>query len=274
MTPSRHTPLESSRHLETEVDGEAGLTSRPIFISRPLLQARVRLSAHISGGTMLPGAPAQVVRGAQERGPLESMSPCCAVHSLYDCLLGESRVHVGQGQPLCKWVSSSALSRVSEPRPPKRPPTRRLLLPRTGLAHGAGLDEAHLTYQLLPVRARDSLLRVATVPPSAPTVGPGPPAFLVLASLLPRPRSSPSLLVLAPPSFYGPAPPPPSWSLPLPPSTAAFLPLPPPFLFRVPPSVHGPCLPLPPPFLSRAPSAALAPVRPLPPRTCVRELGT
>ena len=88
---------------------------------------------------MLPGAPAQVVRGAQGRGPLESISPCCAVHSLYDCLLGESKVHVGQGQPLCKWVSSSALSRVSEPRPPKRPPTRRLLLPRTGLAHGAGL---------------------------------------------------------------------------------------------------------------------------------------
>ena len=54
-------------------------------------------------------------------------------------LLGESGVHVGQGQPLCKWVSSSTLSRVSEPRPPKRPPTRRLLLPRTGLAHGAGL---------------------------------------------------------------------------------------------------------------------------------------
>ena len=40
------------------------------------------------------------------------------------------------------------------------------------------------------------LLRVATVPPSAPTVGPGPPSILVLASLLPRVRSSPFLLVL------------------------------------------------------------------------------
>ena len=35
----------------------------------------------------------------------------------------------------CDWVSPSAPC-VSEPGPPKRPPTRRLLLPRTGLAHG------------------------------------------------------------------------------------------------------------------------------------------
>ena len=32
------------------------------FVSRPLLQARVPLSAHISYGTMLPGVPAQVVQ--------------------------------------------------------------------------------------------------------------------------------------------------------------------------------------------------------------------
>ena len=74
--------------------------------------------------------------GALGRGPVEFISPCCAIHSLHDCLLGESGVHVGQCQPLCNWVSPSALSRVSEPGPPKRPPTRRLLLPRTGLAHG------------------------------------------------------------------------------------------------------------------------------------------
>ena len=35
----------------------------------------------------------------------------------------------------CDWVSPSAPC-VPEPGPPKRPPTRRLLLPRTGLAHG------------------------------------------------------------------------------------------------------------------------------------------
>ena len=136
LTPSRHTPLESSRHLAGKSMAKRDLRPARCFISRPLLQARVGLSTHISGGTMLPGAPAQVVRGAQGRGPLESISPCCAIHSFHDCLLGESGDHVGQGQPLCKWVSSSALSRVSEPRPPKRPPTRRLLLPRTGLAHG------------------------------------------------------------------------------------------------------------------------------------------
>ena len=33
-TPPRHTPLESSRHLKTEVDGEAGLTSRPMYAYR------------------------------------------------------------------------------------------------------------------------------------------------------------------------------------------------------------------------------------------------
>ena len=116
---------------DTEVDGEAGLTSRPIFISRPLLQARVGLSTHISGGTMLPGAPAQVVRGAQGRGPLESISPCCALHSFYDCLLGESRVHVGQGQPLCKWVSPSA------PFPSQRWGPRRDCPPRVGPRPGS-----------------------------------------------------------------------------------------------------------------------------------------
>ena len=76
LTPSRHTPLESSRHLTTEVDGEAGLTSRPIFISKPLLQARVVLSAHISDGTMLPGAPAQVVPVPRDAARIESISPC------------------------------------------------------------------------------------------------------------------------------------------------------------------------------------------------------
>ena len=138
----------------------------------PVVHAHI-LRYHVARSSSSGGA------GAQERGPLESISPCCAIQSFHDCLLGESGDHVGQGQPLCKWVSSSALSHVSEPRPPKRPPTRRLLLPRTGLAHGAGLNAAHLTYQLLPVRARDSLLRVAAVPPSAPTVGPGPPHFKI-----------------------------------------------------------------------------------------------
>ena len=143
--------------------------------------------------------------GAQERGPLESISPCCAVHSLYDCLLGESRVHVGQGQPLCKWViSSSALSRVSEPRPPKRPPTRRLLLPRTGLAHGAGLKRGAFDFT--------SYLRFGQ-------------EIRCCESRRSPPRLRRSVLALQPswslpPSFHGPVPPPPSWSSPLPPSTA------------------------------------------------------
>ena len=131
LTPPRHTPLGSSRHLTAEVDGEAGLTSRPIFISRPLLQARVQLTAHISGGTMLPGAPAQVVRGAQGRGPLESISPCYAIQSFHDCLLGESGDHVGQGQPLCKWVSPSA------PFPSQRRGPRRDCPPRVGPRPGS-----------------------------------------------------------------------------------------------------------------------------------------
>ena len=38
----------------------------------------------------------------------EFISPCCAIHSLHDCLLGESGVHVGQCQPFCNWVSPSA----------------------------------------------------------------------------------------------------------------------------------------------------------------------
>ena len=148
LTPSRHTPLESSRHLTAEVDGEAGLTPRPMFYieTTPSGQGRsvhAHLRRyHVARGSSSGGA------GAQGRGPLESISPCYAVQSFHDCLLGESGDHVGQGQPLCKWVSSSALSRVSEPRPPKRPPTRRLLLPRTGLAHGSMVRMARLT---LPV---------------------------------------------------------------------------------------------------------------------------
>ena len=209
------------------------------------------LRYHVARGSSSGGA------GAQGRGPLESIPPCYAIQSFHDCLLGESGDHVGQGQPLCKWVSSSALSRVSEPRPPKRPPTRRLLLPRTGLAHGAGLKRGAFDFT--------SDFRFGQ-------------EIRCCESRRSPPRLRRSVLALQPswslpPSFHGPVPPPSSWSLPLPPSTAAFLPLPPPFLFRVPPSVHGPCLPLSPPFLSRALFAALASVRPLPPRTCARELS-
>jgi len=50
---------------------------------------------------------------------------------------------------------------------------------------------AHLTYQLLPVQAR-VLLRVATVPPPALTVGPGPPSILVVAPPALFPASPPS----------------------------------------------------------------------------------
>ena len=131
LTPPRHTPLESSRHLTRKSMAKRGSRPARCFISRPLLQARVVLSTHISDGTMLPGAPAQVVRGAQGRGPLESISPCCAVHSLYDCLLGESGVHVGQGQPLCKWVSPSA------PFPSQRWGPRRDCPPRVGPRPGS-----------------------------------------------------------------------------------------------------------------------------------------
>ena len=46
------------------------------FISRPLLQARVPLSTHISDGTMLPGAPAQVVPVPRDAARIESISPC------------------------------------------------------------------------------------------------------------------------------------------------------------------------------------------------------
>ena len=136
LTPPRHTPLESSRHLTMK--SMAKRDSRPArcmhIEATPSGQGRVVhahvLRYHVARGSSSGGA------GAQGRGPLESIPPCYAIQSFHDCLLGESGVHVGQGQPLCKWVSSSALSRVSEPRPPKRPPTRRLLLPRTGLAHG------------------------------------------------------------------------------------------------------------------------------------------
>ena len=116
---------------------------------------------------------------------VEFISPCCAIHSLHDCLLGESGVHVGQCQPFCNWVSPSAPC-VSEPGPPKRPPTRRLLLPRTGLAHG--------TFDV-PVTSGSGkrvLLRVATVPPPAPAVGPGPPSILVVAPPVLFPASPPS----------------------------------------------------------------------------------
>ena len=135
-TPPRRTPLESSRHLTMK--SMAKRDSRPArcmhIEATPSGQGRVVhahvLRYHVARGSSSGGA------GAQGRGPLESIPPCYAIQSFHDCLLGESGDHVGQGQPLCKWVSSSALSRVSEPRPPKRPPTRRLLLPRTGLAHG------------------------------------------------------------------------------------------------------------------------------------------
>ena len=148
LTPPRHTPLESSRHLTGK--SMAKRDSRPArcmhIEATPSGQGRVVhahvLRYHVARGSSSGGA------GAQGRGPLESIPPCYAVQSFHGCLLGESGVHVGQGQPLCKWVSSSALSRVSEPRPPKRPPTRRLLLPRTGLAHGSMVRMAHLT---LPV---------------------------------------------------------------------------------------------------------------------------
>ena len=90
--------------------------------------------AHLPRSCVARGSSSSGV-GALGRGPLEFISPCCAIHSLHDCLLGESGVHVGQCQPFCNWVSPSAPC-VSEPGPPKRPPTRRLLLPRTGLAHG------------------------------------------------------------------------------------------------------------------------------------------
>ena len=230
------------------------------------------LRYHVARGSSSGGA------GAQGRGPLESISPCYAIHSFHDCLLGESGDHVGQGQPLCKWVSSSALSRVSEPRPPKRPPTRRLLLPRTGLAHGAGLKRGAFDFT--------SDFRFGQ-------------EIRCCESRRSPPRLRRSVLALQPswslpPSFHGPVPPPPSWSSPLPPSTAPCLPLPPgpcPSLLPLPrssPSLRPSCsvshppstalaspsLPLPPPILSRAPSAALAPVRPLSPRTCVRESST
>ena len=165
------------------------------FISRPLLQARVPLSTHISDGTMLPGAPAQVVRGAQERGPLESISPCCAVHSLYDCLLGESRVHVGQGQPLCKWVSPSAPF-PSQRRGPRRdcPPR---VSPRPGSAwHMGTRSMARLTHR--NASAGQALLWVATIPPPALAAGSGPPSILSLVPFPPITHASPCLLRACP----------------------------------------------------------------------------
>ena len=200
MTPSRHTPLESSRHLTRKSMAKRDLRPARCFISRPLLQARVVLSTHISGGTMLPGAPAQVVRGAQGRGPLESISPCCAVHSLYDCLLGESRVHVGQGQPLCKWVSSSAPSPVPALGPPKRLPTPSRSSPWFGLAHRAELNAARLTHR--NASAGEALLWVATIPPPALAAGSGPPSILSLVPFPPVTHAPPSLLRACP----GPGP--------------------------------------------------------------------
>ena len=201
----------------------------------PLVRAHLR-RYHVARGSSSGGA------GAQGRGPLESISPCYAVQSFHDCLLGESGDHVGQGQPLCKWVSSSALSRVSEPRPPKRPPTRRLLLPRTGLAHGAGLIRGAFDFA--------SDFRFGQ-------------EIRCCESRRSPPRLRRSVLALQPswslpPSFHGPVPPPPSWSSPFPPSTAPCLPLPPgpcPSLLPLPrssPSLRPSC------SVSHPPSTALA----------------
>ena len=93
--------------------------------------------------------------------------------------------------------------RVSQSRGPQRdrPPAD---CSYPGLAwHMGTWSMAHLTYQLLPVQAR-VLLRVATVPPPAPTVGPGPPST---TPFLPLP---PPVLFLVPPSVHDPIPPPPS----------------------------------------------------------------
>ena len=144
---------------------------------------------------MLPGAPAQVVRGAQERGPLESISPCCAVHSLYDCLLGESRVHVGQGQPLCKWVSPSA------PFPSQRWGPRRDCPPRVGPRPGSAWHMGTRSMARLTHRnagAGEALLWVATIPPPALAAGSGPPSILSLVPFPPVTHAPPSLLRACP----------------------------------------------------------------------------
>ena len=60
----------------SHVDGEAGLASRPMYVSKPLRKARVPLSTHISDGTMLPVAPAQVVPVPRDAARIESISPC------------------------------------------------------------------------------------------------------------------------------------------------------------------------------------------------------
>ena len=64
----------------------------------------------------------------------EFISPCCAIHFPHDCLLGESGSHVSDSVNVFA-IGLVRARRVSELGPPKRPPTRRLLLPRTGLAH-------------------------------------------------------------------------------------------------------------------------------------------
>ena len=197
MTPPRHTPLESSRHLTGKTMAKLG--SRPArcmhIEATPSGQGRV-VRAHFLRYCVARLSSASVA-GAQGRGPVESITPCYAIQSFHDCLLGESGDHVGQGQPLCKWVSSSALSRVSEPRPPKRPPTRRLLLPRTGLAHGSMVRMARLT---LPVTSGSGKRDAAASRD-------GPPPRLRRSVLALRPSWS------LPPSFHGPVPPPSSWSL-------------------------------------------------------------
>ena len=135
LDPAQAHSLRILASPDNEVDGEAGLTSRPMYHIEatpsgqgPLVRAHF-LRYHVARGSSSGGV------GAQGRGPVESISPCCAIQSFHDCLLGESGVHVGQGQPLCKWVSPSAPFPSQRWGPKRLPPPSRSS-PWFGLAHG------------------------------------------------------------------------------------------------------------------------------------------
>ena len=197
MTPSRHTPLESSRHLTRK--SMAKRDSRPArcFISRPLLQARVPLSTHISDGTMLPGAPAQVVPVPRDAARIESISPCYKQYAspTEACWADRVRMRRTGVRPLhavCQ--SERSFSRPSAGARRDCPPR---VGPRPGSAwHMGTRSMARLTHR--NASAGEALLWVATIPPPALAAGSGPPSILSLVPFPPVTHAPPSILRACP----------------------------------------------------------------------------
>ena len=198
VDPAQAHSLRILASPDTHVDGEGGFLHPPRCAPKPLRKARVPLSTHISDGTMLPGAPAQVVpvpRDAARLSPFRLATNNTLPPRKLVGLTGFACV--GQGLDLyMQCVSSSAPSPVPALGPPKGLPTPSQSSPWFGLAHGAELNAARLTHR--NASAGEALLWIATIPPPAPAAGSGPPSILSLVPCPPVTHASPSLLRACP----------------------------------------------------------------------------